>query len=153
MNIKVVADKAGVSITTVSRVLNSPEKVNEQTKAKVLATIQELNYTPNWFARNLQNSRTNIIGIVIPDNLQQVNMHIAKGIEKIALQKKCNIILCSTGYDRDNELTQVNGLIERKADGIILVSSLLEKEDVKNIKDRGIPFVQQVSCFRRREHR
>jgi DNA-binding LacI/PurR family transcriptional regulator len=69
LNIKEVANKVGVSITTVSRVLNSPEKVNEETKKKVLDTMEELNYTPNWFARNIQNKRTNIIGIIVPDTL------------------------------------------------------------------------------------
>ena len=67
MNIQRVAKEAGVSITTVSRVMNNPEAVSETTRKKVLSVIEGLNYTPNWFARNLQNKRTNVIGVFIPD--------------------------------------------------------------------------------------
>ena len=73
MNIKEVAEKAGVSITTVSRVLNNPDMVSEITKKKILSVMDELNYTPNWFARNLQNTRTNVIGMLIPDTLDPVS--------------------------------------------------------------------------------
>lgn len=141
MNIKEVAERAGVSITTISRVLNAPEKVNVKTKEKVLATMEEMNYTPNWFARNLQHSRTNLIGVILPDNLQQSNMELAKGIEKIALQKECNIILCNTGYDRHIENEHIQRLIERSIDGLILISSTLTKEDLDIIKDKAVPFV------------
>jgi len=141
LNIKEVANKVGVSITTVSRVLNSPEKVNEETKKKVLDTMEELNYTPNWFARNIQNKRTNIIGIIVPDTLQQSNMAVANGVEKIVLQKNCNIILCTSGFDREAELNHINTLVERKIDGLILVSSMLRKENLAMLKKKEVPFV------------
>lgn len=146
MNIKVVAEKAGVSITTVSRVLNMPEKVNEKTKAKVIAVMEELNYTPNWFARNLQNSRTNLVGVLVPDNMEQSSMAVAKGIEKIALQKGSNMILCNTGYNVETEKEHMNTLIDRKIDGIVFVSSSLTEADVKYIKDKDVPFVFVDKC-------
>lgn len=82
MNIKEVAEKAQVSITTVSRVLNNPDAVSEKTRQKILSVMEELNYTPNWFARNLQTSRTNVIGMLLPDTLEQSNMEITKGLKK-----------------------------------------------------------------------
>ncbi len=103
MNIKEVAEKAGVSITTVSRVMNNPEMVSEKTKTRVLHVMDQLNYTPNWFARHLQKSRTNVIGMLIPDTLEQSYMEITKGVEKIARQKNCSIILCSTEFDPEIE--------------------------------------------------
>ena len=136
-----MAEKAGVSITTVSRVLNSPEMVNTQTKEKVLETIKELNYTPNWFARNLQNNRTHMIAVVLPDNLQQSDMELTKGIEKIAVQKKCSVTLVNTSYDREAELEQVRNLVEKNIDGLVLISSTLEKEDLEMLKDKDTPFV------------
>ncbi|MCR5481446.1 MAG: LacI family transcriptional regulator [Clostridia bacterium] len=141
MNIKEVASKAGVSITTVSRVLNTPEKVNNKTREKVLSTMEELNYTPNWFARNLQTSRSNIIGVVMPDTLEISNMETAKGVEDIAHKHNSNIILVNTAYDPQTEKTQVMSLIERKIDGLILIQSLLDSEDIKVIRSKGIPFV------------
>lgn len=141
MNIKEVAVKSGVSIATVSRVLNTPEKVNKETRRKVLQTMKELNFTPNWFARNLQKSRTNLIGIIVPDNLWQSYMQIAKGIEHIVLQKNCNIILCTTGHDRDTELHHIRNLIARNIDGLMLVDSSLTKDDLQQLKSMKVHFV------------
>lgn len=141
MNIKEVAEKAGVSITTVSRVLNNPDMVSEKTKERILSVMNELNYTPNWFARNLQNNRTNVIGMLVPDTLEQSNMEIAKGVEKIARQHKCNIILCNTGFDINVEREHISTLVQRNTDGIILTSSALEREDISRLKNQKLPFV------------
>ncbi|MFQ7473213.1 MAG: LacI family DNA-binding transcriptional regulator [Anaerovoracaceae bacterium] len=141
MNIKEVAEKAGVSITTVSRVLNNPDMVSEITKKKILSVMDELNYTPNWFARNLQNTRTNVIGMLIPDTLDPSNMNITKGVEKIARQKNNNIILCNTEYDYNTEKDYIKTLTERKIDGLILTSTTINKEDIQKLKAQKIPFV------------
>lgn len=146
MNIKEVAAKAGVSITTVSRVLNSPDKVNENTRNKVLEVMEELDYTPNWFARNLQNSRTNIIGVIMPDTLQSSNMEIAKGVETIAHKHECNIILVDTGYDAKLEYAQVSSLMERKIDGLIFIQSLLGTKEMDYIRSKKIPYVFVEKC-------
>lgn len=141
MNIKVVAEKAGVSITTVSRVMNTPEKVNEKTLARVLATMEELNYTPNWFARNLHNNRTNVIGVLVPDNMQLNSMAVAKGIEKIAMQKDSNIILCNTDYDPGNEMKTLRTLVERKVDGVVIVESSASQDGLEYLNEHKVPFV------------
>lgn len=136
-----MAAKAGVSIATVSRVLNSPEKVSGATRDRVLATIEELNYTPNWFARNIQNSRTNIIGVIAPDTLDMSNMEIARGVEKIARNYNCNIILCNTGYEPETEKVQIETLVNRKIDGLILIDSLMDTAGLNSLKARGVPYV------------
>lgn len=141
MNIKEVAAKAGVSITTVSRVMNMPEKVNSQTRAKVVAVMEELNYTPNWFARNIQTTRTNQIGVVITEMLEESNMKVAKGIESIAKKNDANLIICSTGYDREAEKEIIDSLIDRNIDGLILVNTMLHKSELKRIRGRKIPIV------------
>ena len=141
MNIKKVAEAAGVSITTVSRVLNSPDMVSEETRNKVLSTMEKLNYTPNWFARNLQKTRTNVIGVIIPDTGEETNMEIAKGAGRVAQQKGSNIILCNTEYDRDVEKKSIRALMDRKIDGLIIASSLLDAKELEMISDRDIPFV------------
>ncbi len=141
MNIKEVAEKAGVSITTVSRVLNNPEMVSEKTKNKVLTVMDQLNYTPNWFARHLQKSRTNVIGMLIPDTLEQSYMEITKGVEKIARQKNCSIILCSTEFDPDMEADYITTLTERSIDGLILTSPSIDRKQFDRLKSRDVPFV------------
>ena len=141
MNIKEVAEKAGVSITTVSRVLNNPEMVSEKTKNKVMSVMDQLNYTPNWFARHLQKSRTNVIGMLIPDTLEQSYMEITKGVEKIARQKNCSIILCSTEFDPDIEADYITTLTERSIDGLILTSPSIDQKQFSRLKNRDVPFV------------
>lgn len=141
LNIKEVAEKAGVSITTVSRVLNNPQTVSKKTKEKVLQVMDDLNYTPNWFARNLQNKRTNVIGVLVPDTLEPSNMEMTKGVEKVARQKGCNLILCNTEFDQSIESEHITNLVERKIDGLILTSSVLDESQVKKIREKKIPFV------------
>ena len=141
MNIKDVAEKSGFSITTVSRVLNNPEAVSKKTREKILKVMEELNYTPNWFARNLQTSKANVIAMMIPDTLEQSNMEITQGVENIARQNKYSIILCNTEYDRNIELEYIDTLVQRKIDGLILVSSTLNSDDISKLKLHKTPFL------------
>lgn len=141
MNIKAVAEKAGVSITTVSRVLNHPETVSEETRSNVLKVMKQLNFTPNWFARNIQSGRTNMIGLILPDILDPSNTQLAKGIGDVTQQKQTNIILCNTEYDAAREREYVEALIGRNIDGLIIMSSRLKKSELKKIKNKGLPLV------------
>ena len=87
MNIKQIAKKAGVSVATVSRVLNHPESVAPKTKEKIQKIIDEEEYTPNWFAQGLNFNRTKTIGLVIPHNIHAAYMEVANGVEEVARQK------------------------------------------------------------------
>lgn len=141
MNIRTVAKKAGVSVATISRVLNHPDSVSETTKEHVLSVMKELNYTPNWFARGLNLNKTNVIALVVPNILNPVYTQIAKGVEDVAHQKNYNILLCNTEEDEHKERDYIDMFISRKIDGLILTSSLLKKADADNIKSQGIPLV------------
>lgn len=141
MNIKFVAQKAGVSVTTVSRVLNHPESVSKDTRESILAVMEEINYVPNWFARNIQTNKTNMIGLLLPDVLDPANMEIAKGVEEIAHQKNYNIMLCNTEYNAEKEIGYINKLAERKIDGFIITSTFLKKKAIKSLDKQNIPFV------------
>ncbi|HML38413.1 MAG TPA: LacI family DNA-binding transcriptional regulator [Bacillota bacterium] len=141
MNIKAVAEKAGVSVATISRVLNHPEAVAPDTRDHILNVMESLNYTPNWFARGLKLNRTNVIALFIPDTLDLGYMEIAKGVEDVARQRKYNIILCTTEEDRNKEKEYIDTLITGKVDGIILVSSFLKKDDLLQLKKQGISVV------------
>lgn len=141
MNIKKVASEAGVSITTVSRVMNTPEKVSESTRNKVLSVMKGLNYTPNYFARNIQTGRTNVIGLLIPDTLEQSYMELAKGVEKVAQQKQCSIIISNTDYDNTTEWNNIQTLTNRRIDGLILVSSALSINEMKRLHEKNVSFV------------
>lgn len=141
MNIKAVAKKAGVSVATVSRVLNHPDAVAPDTKEHILNVMESLDYTPNWFARGLKLNRTGAIALLIPEILDLGYMEIAKGVEDIAHQKNYNIMLCTTEEDRNKEKGYIENFISRKIDGIILVSSFLNKSDLVQLKKQDIPVV------------
>lgn len=141
MNIKAVADKAGVSVATVSRVMNHPELVTEETREHILAVMKKMNYTPNWFARNIQSRRTGMIGLLIHDFLDPSNMEIARGVESIAHQKGYHVMLCNTEFNPDKEKEYIETLIERKIDGLILTSTTLRNSDLEKIKTKGANYV------------
>lgn len=141
MNIKEVAKKAGVSVATVSRVLNHPDSVAPATKERILQVINEVEYTPNWFARGLNFNKTNTIALLIPNILNPSYMEIAKGVEDVAHQKGYTTLLCNGENALEKEREYIDSLIKRRVDGIVLVSSLLENKDVEAIKKQGTPVV------------
>ncbi len=141
MNIRHIAEKAGVSVATVSRVLNHPDHVAPATKAKIESIIAETEYIPNWFARGLNFNKTATIGLVIPNILNPENMEIIKGAEDVAHQKDYTSLLCNVENDVNKEKKYIDNLIKRRVDGILLISSLLSEKDIAAILDQGIPVV------------
>jgi Transcriptional regulators len=141
MNIKEIAKKAGVSVATVSRVLNHPESVAPDTKERIRNVMEESDYTPNWFARGLNFNKTDTIGLLLPNILNPSYMEVAKGVEDVAHQKEYTTLLCNAENAVEKERKYVDSLLKRRVDGIVLVSSLLENEDVEGIRKQGIPVV------------
>lgn len=141
MNIKEIAKQAGVSVATVSRVLNHPDTVAPKTKEHILALIDEMGYKPNWFARGLNFNKTNTIGLLVPNILDPAFVEIAEGAEDVVNKKGYNILLCITEGLAEKELAYIQTLIDRRVDGVILVSSMLEDQEIQQIRDQGVPLV------------
>lgn len=127
-SIKDVAKEAGVSIATVSRVLNDIDVVNEDTKKKVLDAIKELGYRPNIIARSLKTQRTKTIGILIPDISSQFYPDIVRGAEDVSNIYDYNVILCNSDFDIEKEKEYLRVLKEKMVDGVIYMSSSLNDE-------------------------
>ena len=127
-SIKDVAREAGVSIATVSRVLNDIDVVNEDTKKKVLDAIKKLGYRPNIVARSLKTQRTKTIGILIPDISSQFYPEIVRGAEDVANIYDYNVILCNSDFDVEKEKEYLRVLKEKMVDGVIYMSSSLNEE-------------------------
>lgn len=138
MTIYDISEKAGVSIATVSRVLNGSNNVSEKTKQKVLDVINQYEYTPNAFARGLGLNTMKTIGILCADSS---DLYIAKAIyyvEQLLRSNGYDSILCCSGYELENKKKSMNLLITKKVDGIILIGStyiLDNDEDNKYIFD------------------
>lgn len=123
MTIYDISEKAGVSIATVSRVLNGSGSVSEKTRKKVLDVISRYEYTPNAFARGLGLNTMKTIGILCADSS---DLYLAKAVYYIEQKLRLNgydSILCCTGYDLEAKAAAVNLLINKKVDALILAGS------------------------------
>lgn len=139
--IKDVAREAGVSIATVSRVINKADNVNPEMRKRVLEVITRLDYKPNRIARGLKSNTTNTIGIVISDISNPFFMKIAKEIENIVQQKGYSLIFGSTDDSPEKELEYIKLLHEKRVDGLV-ISSTGENEDyLKELQEEGVPIV------------
>lgn len=141
MNIKQIAKAAGVSVATVSRVLNHPENVAPKTREKIQKIIEDAEYKPNWFAQGLNFNRTKTIGLIIPHILNSTYMEIAKGVEDVALQKGYTTFMCNVEKNSRIESEYIEQLLTRKVDGIILMFSFLQEENLKAVQQDGVPIV------------
>jgi LacI family transcriptional regulator len=120
---KRIAGELGVSITTVSKVLNNREDIGDATRARVLAKVAELGYQPNAVARSLTLRRTHTLGVVIPDLMHSFFVEIVAGLESVASARGYGILLCSSSEDPAKERQELDMLRQRQVDGIILGSA------------------------------
>jgi LacI family transcriptional regulator len=120
---KRIAGELGVSITTVSKVLNNHDDISAGTRARVLAKVEELGYRPNAVARSLTLRRTHTLGIVIPDLMHSFFVEVVSGIESVASAKGYGLLLCSSGENLAKERLELHLLYGRQVDGIVLASA------------------------------
>ncbi len=140
-NIKDVARKAGVSISTVSRVINESKIVKPETHEKVMKAIDELGYKPNAIARSLKIKNTKTIGILIPDISNQFYPEVVRGIEDIANMYEYNIFLCNTDQDKEKEIQYFDVMAEKQVDGVVFIGNEVSPELYKKFKTYGIPII------------
>ena len=119
-----VAARAGVSITTASRVLSgSRHPVAEATRAKVLEAASELDFEPNLLARGLVMQRTHIVGVLVHDLRDEFYARIVRGIEDVAFANDFSVVVCETDRDPDKEIAYVRRLRSQRADAVIYAGS------------------------------
>jgi LacI family transcriptional regulator len=139
--IKDVAKLAGVSVATVSHVVNETRFVSKETKQKVLSAMKELSYKPNAVARSLRRKESKIIGLVLPDNTNPYFAEIAWSIEYASRNHGYSLILCNSDGDVKKEETYINVLIEKQVDGVILVAAGDSTANFMKLKERNISTV------------
>jgi len=120
---KRIAGELGVSITTVSKVLNNRSDIGHATRARVLAKVAELGYQPNAVARSLTLRRTHTLGVVIPDLMHSFFVEIVAGLEATASARGYGLLLCSSNEDPAKERQELDMLRQRQVDGIVLASA------------------------------
>jgi len=120
---KRIAGELGVSITTVSKVLNNRTDIGDATRLRVLAKVEELGYQRNAVARSLTLRRTHTLGIVIPDLMRSFFVEVIAGIEPVASVRGYGLLLCSSGEDPYKERMDLEMLRGRQVDGVVLASA------------------------------
>ena len=126
--IKDVARLSGVSVASVSRVLNNGPKVSKKTIEKVLKVMKDLNYTPNANARALVTQKSTTLGVVIPDLIDPFFASLANGVEQVARQKNMQLLLSTGLVTAESEMQAINLLIERRCDVMVVHSKKLSDE-------------------------
>jgi LacI family transcriptional regulator len=139
--IRQVADKAGVSATTVSHVINNTRFVSEVLRERVQRAMTELNYRPNALARSLRLGETHTLGLILPDSANPFFAEIGHAIEAAAFERGYSVILCNTENDPTKELLYTNVLENRQVDGMIFVAAGGNHEALSGIVRNGLPLV------------
>jgi LacI family transcriptional regulator, repressor for deo operon, udp, cdd, tsx, nupC, and nupG len=134
-NIQQVAQKAGVSVATVSRVLNNITSVSPKTRLKVENAIKELKYEPSMLGRNLRNSESRLLLVLIPSISNPFYTEIIKGIENIAIYHHYSILLCETDSNPQRENIYFNMVKNKLADGIISMDPTVNRQKLNELAE------------------
>lgn len=141
VTIKDVAREAGVAFSTVSYLLNGTAPVAPETRQRILAAIEKLNYRPNLTARNLKRRRTNVIGLFVPDLTNLFYAEIAQGVADLAREAGYSVILYATSYEEELEERFVELVEQRQADGVIISYSFIGKHLWERLEKSNVPIV------------
>ncbi|UNK18414.1 substrate-binding domain-containing protein [Paenibacillus sp. N3/727] len=139
--IKDIARVTGVSIATVSRVINNLGGYNEETEKKVLAVAKALEYRKNENARSLVQKSTKTIGVIMPEVTTAFYGDIIKGIEDVSYEHGYSVILTHAGMSGARIHESMNLMGERRVDGLIIVSVELHEAEIESLSSLGIPFI------------
>ena len=142
-----VAERAGVSKTTVSHVLSGKRPVASATRERIEQVIEELGFRPNLQARSLRMQRTQMIALIIPDITNPYYPVLARGLQDALVEEGYHAFLCNTDGDKEQESAFIADAVQYKVDGII-VSSLHERtQDVLDFIKESITFVSLGPCI------
>ncbi len=141
MNIREVAKRAGVSTATVSRVVNGTAPVDARTEKRVRAAIQRTGYYPNTHARTLGTGKSHIYGLIISDIENPFFPELVKCFERFAVERGYEVLIANTDYQAQRMEVAVRRMLERKVDGVAIMTSEMDPELIQMLNGRGIPIV------------
>ena len=138
---KDVAERASVSVTTVSHVLNKTRYVDRKLVRRVEDAFRSLGYQPNALARGLRRQETRMLGMVVPDNRNLYFAELARSVEDACFELGYNVILCNSDEDPAKESAYLSLLAEKRVDGIVFVASGTDRSGVQALLQHKIPVV------------
>lgn len=136
-----VAKLAGVSKSTVSRVINDEYGVKEATKIKVLKAVSECGYVVNQVAKDLKSQKTNLIGVIVPRVSSHATAQGVDGLSKIFEQAGKHVLLANTHQEHEKELEYIQIFNQKRVEGIVLYATHLDLSLVNAIKQSNVPVV------------
>jgi LacI family transcriptional regulator len=140
--IRNVADRAEVSISTVSRVVNGNRPVRPDIRERVLQAIKELDYRPNYLARGLRARNSSMLGLIIPDNSNPFYAEVARAIEDAGFAAGYSVILCNTDLSNEKQQAYIDVLLSHKVEGVILINmNLVTLDNLERLMAEHIPVI------------
>lgn len=134
-----VAEEAGVSISTVSKVINRTGNISERTRRNVLQVMDELNYHPSVVASALTGKQTKIIGLLIPDISNPFFAEVARSIEDRSYELGFHVMICNTDNDAQKEKKYLSLLTRQRIDGLIIASAFRNASLLENMVKQDVP--------------
>lgn len=148
ITMKDIAERVGVSKTTVSMVINKKDSsISEDTKQKIFDVIKETGYIPNNIARGLNTKKSGTIAIIVPDISNPFFSELSRAVEDTANKLGYNVLLCNSDNNTKKEEKYVELLISKLIDGTILIPGKESQNSAKILKSNGIPFVFVDRCI------
>jgi LacI family transcriptional regulator len=141
LDIRSVAARANVSIATVSRTINRVPTVNAKLAKRVWSAIHELGYVPNTQARALGSGRSGMLGLVVSEITNPFFPELIQGFEDVAIENGFEILISSTNYDPKRMEVCIRRLLERKAEGVAILTFGIEQPLFEQLAERNIPLV------------
>ncbi len=141
LDIRTVAENAHVSIATVSRVINAVPSVSPELAQRVWTAIEALNYFPNTQARGLVSGHSRIFGLIVPEITNPFFPELIQGFEEIAVDNGYEILVSSTNNDLKRLMTCIRRMLERKVEGVAVMTFGMEEPVLEQLTTRNVPLV------------
>ena len=145
-SIRDVSRRAGVSVATVSRALSNPEKVAEETRARVLEAVRATDYRPNMMARNFRSRQAFAIVVLAPNIANPFFARVVRGIEQVAQKGGYAVLLGDTQDDPAREAEYLHLVQSRQADGVIQLSARIDPKALSRLWSAGSPAAIVNAC-------
>jgi LacI family transcriptional regulator len=139
--LKDIANDLGLSVVTISKVLRDHPDIGDETRQRVLKRMRELNYRPNLAARSLVTGQTWTLGLVVPDLLHPFFAEIAKAISTVTRKHGYSLLISSSDEDPDLEAQEIEQLLTRRVDVILVASAQSQVDSFRRIEDQKTPYI------------
>ena len=145
-----VAEAAGVSISTVSRVMNQSTTVSKETYHRVMEVVRRLEYVPNVSAKKHSSKSTKLIGVLFPDISNNIFGRIMQGINNVVTSLGYNLIICETNGNLEKEIHFLNVLKDKQVDGVIMANIHIPEDHMMWVRKKHIPIVYVCQAGKKR---